>query len=663
MNRLATESSPYLRQHADNPVDWYPWGPEAFERARAEDKPLLISVGYSACHWCHVMERESFSDPAVAEVMNRHFVNVKVDREERPDVDSFTMSACQMFTGGGGWPTTVFLTPDGRPFWAGTYFPPVRRGGMPAFPEVLDAVARAWDERRGEISEIARRVTSAIAELGSIGRVSKLPPPAEARSNLLASLSRRFDTRWGGFSTAPKFPQAPLLDFLERLSRRGGPEACSAADMLEHTLRMMATGGIFDHVGGGYHRYSTDRRWIVPHFEKMLTDQAQAVSLHLRRWQSTGDDTHLWVCEAIVGYVLRDMVVADGGIASSQDADSEGVEGLYYTWTPREVAQAVSGEFDHREVCAYWGIEEPGHLDGRSVLHRADRSFGPLPTDMAAALQRLRVARSSRTPPARDDKVVLEWNARWVGALAEAALVTGRDDWRRGAESTARFLRRRLWDAQVGWLRCWHPAGGNAPRAFAVDHAAVADAFCRMYELTGEGEWLEHASETASTMLARFRRSDGGLAQTDPRPGEPQLDVADFQDSAAPSTYSTATLALTRLWGLTGEERFRDAAEEILHCLGRVIEKIPETSPQALLALEMLEGDLRQVVIVGDRPDLLRTAARALDQWTVIAWGDRLDSPLWRGRADGHAHVCRNFVCTTPLSAPEELAEALQSGV
>ncbi|MDQ4069724.1 MAG: thioredoxin domain-containing protein, partial [Actinomycetota bacterium] len=436
MNRLADETSPYLQQHKDNPVDWYPWGDEAFERARAEDKPILLSVGYAACHWCHVMAHESFEDPETAAVMNELFVNVKVDREERPDVDAIYMEAVQALSGHGGWPMTVFLTPDGRPFYGGTYFPKTSRHGLPSFTDVCRAMAGVWKERRHDVLEQAGQLTAALGRAAELVPTGDPLPGPEALTASGNTLAQRFDNAWGGFGPAPKFPQSDLLEVLLRAWCRHGD--ADTLGIVTVTLDAMASGGMYDHLGGGFARYSTDREWLVPHFEKMLYDQALLLGAYLHAWKVTGEDRYLQVLSETVEYVRRDLRHPDGGFYSSEDADSEGVEGKFYVWSEAEIRQLLGDLGD--EAIAWWGVTPGGNFEGANILHRPVRGDLARPPAVEEARRILFEAREKRVRPGLDDKVLTEWNALFMATLAEAGAATGRQDWLADARAAADFL-------------------------------------------------------------------------------------------------------------------------------------------------------------------------------------------------------------------------------
>jgi len=666
MNRLASETSPYLRQHAHNPVDWYPWGAEAFDRARHENRPVLLSVGYSACHWCHVMAHESFEDDVTAKELNDRFVSIKVDREERPDVDAVYMEAVQAMTGSGGWPMTVFLTPDGRPFFGGTYFPPRDGPGIPSFRRVLDAVDDVWHNRRDEVD----RQADALAE--AIDRRTRVPQDLLARAGdeaddpgsqsaalltaAAAELAARFDATWGGFGPAPKFPQTQLVELCLRHHRLTG--GASSLAMATTTLGAMAAGGIYDHVGGGFARYSTDAAWTVPHFEKMLYDQAALVRAYLHAWQVTGEARWLQVVEETVAYVLRELASPGGGLYSAQDADSEGEEGRFYVWTPAEFATALGPEL--AAIASDWyGVTEAGNFEGRNILRRPLGAELGRPDVVEEARRRLFEARSRRVHPGLDDKVLTEWNAMFGSSLAEAAGATGRPDWRDAAVRIGEFLLAELRDTDTGrWLRSWQ--GGRARHlAYAGDYAWLVDFFTRLAELTGKVLWLEHARETALSMLELFT-GEGTLLYTTGNDAE-QLVVRplDILDGAVPAANGVAATALLRLGALRADDALVDAGASLLRTLSRVASEYPLACANSVAASELSGGGITEVVIPGDRPDLLTTARARFEPTMVLAWGEPTSSPLWAGRDEGRAYVCRRFVCRSPATTPDELAQRL----
>ncbi len=564
-NRLAKETSPYLLQHRDNPVDWYPWGPEALERARAEERPILLSVGYSACHWCHVMEHESFEDPQTAALMNELFVNVKVDREERPDIDSIYMAAVQQMTGRGGWPMTVFLTPGGAPFYGGTYYPPEPRYGMPSFRQVLAGVADAWKERRGDVDQSAADLTEAVRQ-GTDMR----PPPGALEPGVLdrafAGLLPRFDFGWGGLAGAPKFPQPLTIDFVLRTWKRtGNPDALR---WVEATLRRMASGGIYDHLGGGFARYSVDAHWLVPHFEKMLYDNALLVPLYLNAWQATGADEYRSVAEDVLHWVTREMTSPEGGFYSALDADSEGEEGRFYLWTPAQIDEVLGPE-DGAVFRAYYGVTEEGNFEERNILHAwrtveaAAREAGVTPERLmevvARARQPLYEARAKRVWPGLDDKILTAWNAMMLRAFAESGRILRSDAYRRIAIANAEFLLAKL--RIGGRLQRTYKQGQQAKiDAFLDDHALLADALVSLYQATFDARWLREARALMDQTVERFWDEGEGVFYDTATDAETLvIRPRDLWDNATPSGSSAAVNALLRLAELLGEERYRRA--------------------------------------------------------------------------------------------------------
>jgi uncharacterized protein YyaL (SSP411 family) len=675
-NRLADETSPYLLQHKDNPVDWYPWGPEALERARAEDRPILLSVGYSACHWCHVMEHESFEDPQTAALMNEHFVNIKVDREERPDIDSIYMAAVQGMTGHGGWPMTVFLTPEGAPFYGGTYYPPEPRHGMPSFTQVLTALADAWSTRRGEVDRSAAEIRASLQHTVPKGAAGALSGSVLDRA--AHHLATRFDARWGGFGGAPKFPQPMTIEVLLRhWKRTGGPEALQ---MAAHTLRRMHAGGMYDHVGGGFARYSVDAQWLVPHFEKMLYDNALLAQAYVHAFQATGDPEFRQVVEETLGFVLREMTGPEGGFYSAFDADSEGEEGKFYVWTPDEI-DAVAGAEDGALVRLYFGVTEVGNFEGRNILHTprdpvevaADAGIGvqELMEAIGRARPKLYDARAKRVWPGRDDKVLTSWNAMMLHAFSDAARVLDRADYREAAERSADFLLRAL--RPEGVLLRTYKDGRAKIGAFLEDYALLADALVSLYETTFDPRWLREARALGEEMLDRFWEDGQGIFFDTARDAETLVvRPRDLYDSATPSGNSAATLALLRLAELTGEERFRTVAERVLASFADQLARFPGAFSHLVTALDRYLAVPQEVAIVGrpgdeDTEALLRVVRRAYLPNTAVALrrpkeGEEVAEliPLLQGRMalDGKAtaYVCERFACQRPVATPEDLA-------
>jgi uncharacterized protein YyaL (SSP411 family) len=654
MNRLADETSPYLRQHAGNPVDWYAWGPDAFAAATLRDVPILLSVGYSACHWCHVMAHESFEDPATAAVMNAGFVNIKVDREERPDVDSIYMESVQATTGSGGWPMTVFLVPDGRPFLGGTYFPRDR------FVELLGQVTRAWGQRRADVESAASRLAEAVRSgtaLPGARRAGSAPS-----DNLLTaatdSLVAGHDPEWGGFGRAPKFPQPAMLELLTLAAARTHREDATTA--LTTTLGAMAAGGIYDHLGGGFARYSTDRHWLVPHFEKMLYDNALLARVYLHAWQLTGDGDYRQVVSETLEYLLRPPVRLDsGGLASAEDADSEGVEGRFYVWDAAEVLQ-VAGQV----AVDWYGVTPGGNWEGHNVLFRPRGAPLARPPEVEAARQALFDRRERRVRPGLDDKVLTEWNAMAISALAEAGAALDRPDWLRAAEEIGDFLLTNLRRPSDGrWLRSWQ---GTSARhlAYAADHAWLVEAFVRLAEATGQARWIGAARAAADALLELFADPESGVLHMTGRDGEALIArPIDSQDGAVPSANSVAAQALLRLGGLAGVPRYGQAAQEVLGALGPALAVAPIAFSGSVAAAELARSGLTEVVITGTRPDLLEVVRHRYLPAAVVAWGEPYDSPVWEGRVgpgeDGKAFVCRDYACQAPTRDAAILASQL----
>jgi len=666
-NRLDGETSPYLRQHAGNPVDWYPWGEEAFAQALARDVPVFLSVGYSSCHWCHVMAHESFEDPATAEVMNGLFVNVKVDREERPDIDAIYMQSVQALTGRGGWPMSVWCTPDGRPFYAGTYFPDADRHGMPAFRRVCEAVAGAWRERRADVLDQSAQLTAAIAgDMLRPGTASTVD--ATILEQAYARIREQFEPRFGGFSRAPKFPQATTIDFLCRAFLRNRSD--ETRTMVTTTLDAMAAGGIHDQLGGGFARYSTDDRWLVPHFEKMLYDNALLTRAYLHGYLVTGAELYRRVVEDTIGYVLRDLHHPAGGFFAAEDADSEGVEGKFYCWSLSEIREVCGS--DAGEVIACFGVTENGNFADPhtgftgNILHVTDRDAAvraPVERTRRALLAR----RSERVRPGLDDQVLLGWNALMLDALAEAAGVFDRDDWMSAARANGRFLLDELRRTDGRFLRSW-----RAPHlAYAEDYAALLEALCTLAE-RDDSTWLGDARTVADELLRLFHDGDAGGFFTTGHDAE-QLIVRpkDLFDDATPSANSLAANGLLRLAALTGESRYEAPALEILSLLARPMASHPSAFAHLLAALERAMSPPVEIAIVGDPGDAATRALRAevarrfIPSSVTLAGppGAGRDSPLLAGRElrDGRAtaYVCEHYTCRQPVTSAAELREQI----
>ena len=654
-NRLAHESSPYLRQHADNPVDWFPWCDEAFDEAKRRDVPILLSVGYSACHWCHVMAHESFEDETTAAVMNKRFVNVKVDREERPDVDAIYMEAVQAMTGHGGWPMTVFLTASGEPFYGGTYFPPVERQGMPSFTDLLVAIDDAWRTRRADLLEQATKLTEAIRTSAAFGTAEPVPG-AQLLQRATSSVVGTIDMARGGVGRAPKFPQTMSLDLLLRMHARTGERELLEPVLI--TLDAMASGGVYDHLGGGFARYSVDDVWLVPHFEKMLYDQALLARVYLHAWQITGEARYLQVLDETITYVLRDLRHPDGGLYSAEDADSEGIEGKFYVWDLDEVRE-VCGD-DAGVAIKWWGITANGNFEGTNILARWSRGDLLRPAAVERARAALFERRLGRVRPGLDDKVLTEWNALFVSSLAEAAAATGRDDWRDAAVRTADFLFDRLRRDDGRWLRTWQSSTGGRHLAYAADHATLLDACTRLAECTGHARWIARARDVAEDLVGRFwDDAEGGLYTTGHDAEKLVARQKDLLDGATPSANSMAAVGLLRLAALTGDADGAARATTLIEPVGDAPGRHPTAFAHLLAAVDHRVGPSAEVVVVGDHVDLVAEVQRRFLPRAVFAWGEPYDSPLWDARADGVAYVCEGFACKQPATTAADLAHQL----
>ncbi|MBV8950110.1 MAG: thioredoxin domain-containing protein [Actinobacteria bacterium] len=683
MNRLARETSPYLRQHAENPVDWYAWGDEAFARAREDDKPVLLSVGYSSCHWCHVMAHESFENAEVAGEMNRAFVNVKVDREERPDVDSIYMQAVQAMTGRGGWPMTVFLTPEGQPFFAGTYFPPEDRHGMPGFRRVIAAIDDAWRTRRDELLEQAGKVHDMLAgDPFATGGGRDDDVSSAVLDRAYEAVRSQFDARFGGFGAAPKFPQAMTIDLLLRTYARNAAD--EALTMVTTTLDAMAAGGMYDQLGGGFHRYSVDAYWLVPHFEKMLYDQALLTRAYLHAYLVTGEDRYRRVVEETIGYVLRELLHAEGGFFSAEDADSEGEEGRFYVWSQRDV-ERITGD-DAPDVIRHYGVTEGGNFEGANILHSVDRSAAPSPA-VERGRAALLAARGERVRPGLDDKVLLGWNALFLRSLTEAAAAFGRGDWLEAARANARFLLRELRTDEGRFLRSWqasaerHPGAGASGRgrhlAYADDYAALLEALLTLAELDEIG-WIEDATEVADELLRLFHDPEGGGFFTTGDDAEPLIvRPKELFDNATPSPNSLAADGLIRLAALSGRIGYDAPAFEVLRLVAPLAADHPTAFAYALEAVERATTAPIEVAVVGE-PDAADTTAlwnrvtgRFLPASIVVRArperGGAELTPLLNDRElvddRGTAYVCEYYVCRRPVTSPDALDAQLDDAL
>ena len=664
MNLLAGQSSPYLRQHADNPVDWYPWGPEAIAAAAERDVPILLSVGYSACHWCHVMAHECFENTEIAATMNAGFVNVKVDREERPDIDSIYMDAVTALTGRGGWPMTVFCHPDGRPFHGGTYWPDQPRGGMPSFPQVLDAVTKAWAIRRDDLDGLGDRLTASMARHGDLP-AGETPPPPDALATAVGHLSDQHDDEWGGFGGAPKFPQAMSLEALLRhMSARhaAGRTDRRAVEVATTTLDAMASGGMYDQLAGGFARYSVDPWWLVPHFEKMLYDNALLARTYLHGWRVLGHQRWLQVATETIDYVLADLRHPDGGFFSAEDADSEGAEGTFYVWSEDEMREVCEGlgQGVAESAIEWYGVTGQGNFEGANILHRPVRGDLVRPEPVERARRALLDRREHRVRPGLDDKVLTEWNGLMLATLSEAAMAVGREDWLNAARSNADFLCRTLRRDDGRWLRSWQADAGAHTLGYAEDHAAMVDGLTRLGEASGEARWTEMAVSTADMLLDRFLDVDhGGFHSTGHDAEALVRRPKNLMDNAQPSANSLAAVALLRLGALVGDARYNEAAEGVLRLLGEQVGAHPTAFGHLLGAVDLFHTGITEVVVTGDRPDLVVAAADTWRPNVVLAWGEPFGGPMWEGRDGDRAWVCRNFACKAPVDTPDALRAAL----
>ncbi len=693
MNHLADETSPYLRQHAHNPVEWFPWGDEALRRATDEDKPIFLSIGYASCHWCHVMAHESFEDPATAADLAKWFVSIKVDREERPDLDTVYMTATQALTGSGGWPMSVFCTPDGRPFYAGTYFPPVERHGMPAFRRVVQALGEAWVSERGQVLaqadalvgavrkelSLAETMGEAVAATAAAASGGGAEGKAEGESEPLSvapatigldpdtvlarvvtGLAAGFDPAWGGFGPAPKFPRPTLVELCLQQARRGGIGADQARHMGLRTLDAMAAGGIYDHLVGGFCRYSTDARWLVPHFEKMLTDQALLARAYLHAWQDTGQEAYLGVVTETLDFVLRDLSTPEGALYSSFDADAGGVEGGHATFTLEELHQLLPGKLVG-PAAEWYGITEPGNWEGRSIPVRPVGAPLERPPEVEEARALLAAARAQRLQPARDEKVLTEWNAMTATTLAEVASATGIGHYGRRAEEIIDFLWASMYtDGRL--MRSWQ--GGRARHlAVAADYAWLADACARLSEWTGSAVWRGRALRVAAQLVDLFwDDTSGGFFTTGSDAEALVVRPKEFLDGAVPATNSIAVTALLRASAFSEEPRFDDAVDRTIELARPLLDQHPAALADLVAALP-LWSRRNEIVVTGDRPDLLAEVRRRWLPSAVVAWGEPDNGPLFEGRPPepGLAYVCEARSCQNPAADIETLAAQLEA--
>ncbi|GAB5490416.1 MAG: thioredoxin domain-containing protein [Phototrophicaceae bacterium] len=686
MNRLQHETSPYLLQHADNPVDWFPWGEEAFEKAKAEDKPILLSVGYSACHWCHVMAHESFEHDPTANIMNEWFINVKVDREERPDVDDIYMQAVQaMNNGQGGWPMTVFMMPDGRPFFGGTYFPREPRHGMPPFRQVMQAVYDAYNNRREELEEQASNLSDALDRTAL-----KLPDDDSGfKISLLneatKKLKQTFDAQNGGFGSAPKFPNPMNLEYLLRDYERTGDK--NTLHTVTFSLKKMAYGGIYDQIGGGFHRYSVDKIWLVPHFEKMLYDNAQLSRLYLHAYQVTGDEFFRVIAEDIYDYVLREMTSPEGGFYSATDADSEGEEGKFFVWSLDELKTALAHIADDVpdafEVAkAYFDVSADGNFEGTNILNvpidpeivaeNLELTMDDLQEKLVAIKDRLYAVRTSRVYPSLDDKILTAWNGMMLASLAEASRVLGRDNYLASAERAGDFLLENLQTDEGRLYRTYNRQTAKL-NAYLEDYANMIDALLELYQSTFVEKWFVTARKLADTVLEHFTAEDGGFFDTSDDHEKLIVRPRQLQDNATPSGNTMMAKQLIRLSAYTGDARYDEAGRDVLKPLLPAMQTYPQAFGEALNTSDMLIRGLSEVAIVGNpvkaetkallaqvrevyRPNVITALARDnVDGETTIPL---LNYRSMRGDAPT-AYVCQNFACKMPVTTAEEMADLL----
>ncbi len=649
-NRLANETSPYLLQHKDNPVDWYAWGDEALARSRDEDRPILLSIGYSACHWCHVMERESFEDSETARLMNDLFVCIKLDREERPDLDSIYMEACQAMTGSGGWPLNVFLTPEQVPFYAGTYFPPQPRMGMPSWRQVVEAVAQAWQDKKDEIRAGGARIAERLRG-GAQLHPSANPMDGRKLDAAVEGLRSQYDPANGGFGGAPKFPPTSALELLLRRGEK---------DMSAHTLRAMASGGMYDQVGGGFARYSVDPYWLVPHFEKMLYDNALLARAYLHGWQVLGDELFRVVCEETLDWALTEMRGPEGGFFSALDADSEGVEGKFYVWSVEEMRAALEGEPDADDAIAWFGATERGNFEGRNIPVR-----GPgRPERLDDWRRSLYEMRSQRVWPGLDDKRLTSWNALMISALAEAGAVLERPDYLEAATRCAEFVLGSLRDGDGRLLRTWKD-GQAKLNAYLEDHAYLLEALLTLYEASFDPRWFAEARALADAMIERFAdEENGGFFETSSDHEELLARRKDLEDHPIPSGNASAAYGLLRLAALTGEHAYAERGVGVLRLVHELASEHPQAFGHLLQAMDFHLAPVKEVALVGEDPSALARVVRSrFRPHLVLAGGEADGVPLLQDRppVDGRpaAYVCESFACKAPVTEPEELERLL----
>lgn len=668
-NRLINETSPYLLQHAHNPVNWYAWDEEALQTATAEDKPIFLSIGYSACHWCHVMAHESFEDEETATILNEHFVNVKVDREERPDLDRIYMSAVQALTGRGGWPMSVFLTPDGRPFYGGTYFPPSPRYGIPSFTEVLLAIVKAWQNRRQELVAGSDNLVTVIEKQMSLAEnVKQQTLKRETLDTVFENILSSFDSDKGGWGSAPKFPQPMTIEFLMRYHHTTGNS--QALEMVTQTLEAMARGGVYDQLGGGFHRYSVDAHWTTPHFEKMLYDVAQLARVYLHAWQVTDDPFYRAIVEEALDYVVREMTDSAGGFYSAQDADSEGEEGKFFVWTPDEIRDVLGDQADR--FIEVYGVTTGGNFEGKSILELKG-SFEDLEA-LAKARRQLFEVREQRVHPGCDDKVLTSWNGLMLAAFAEAARVLKRDDYLEVAERNADFLLSELRTPEGRLHHTWKE-GVAKFNGYLEDYTHLIEGLLELYQTTFDPRWYLAARELADVMVEHFSTPDAGFFDTSDDHEDLIVRPRELQDNAVPSGNGMAALVLSRLAGLAVEPRYLELAREMLGPMQGMLARHSLGFAQWLIALDYVLAHPREVSIVGeaqaaDTQALLDACATGYRPHQIIAFGEpdseSVAMPLLEGRGQinrrATAYVCVDFTCRPPVVEPEALVGLLEEG-
>ncbi len=671
-NHLAGETSPYLLQHVDNPVDWYPWSDEALNRARTEDKPIVLSIGYSACHWCHVMAHECFENDRIARLMNENFINIKVDREERPDLDSIYMEAVQAMTGSGGWPLTVFLTPEGKPFYGGTYFPPDDRNGMPGFPAVLTAIASAYHNQRSNIEHTTRQLSTALSRNIDSGAPIE-PLAADILKKAYLVITQNFDREHGGFGSAPKFPQAGALEFL--LHYRHHSQDSTSLEMAESTLEKMARGGIYDQIGGGFHRYSTDFHWLVPHFEKMLYDNALLSKVYLHAYTITGKPLYRSIAEGTLDYVLREMTGPEGGFYSTQDADSEGIEGKYYLWTAQEIEE-VLGKKVSGQVINYFGVTQDGNFEGKNILHVVSGSQPDPSATIEQARSILLKRREQRIKPGRDDKILASWNGLMLSSLTEAACILDRRDYLDAAVASGSFLLNSMMDN--GYLKHSYKDGKARTDGYLQDYALVIEGLLDLHQASFNGEWLREAIRLAEVMIEQFwDESSKMMYDTGRRHEELFIRPRSMQDEPLPSGPSAAASVLLKLAALTGNEQFREIAVNMLRSMGELMGRYPLGFSNWLCALDFYLSRPKEIAIIGHRDSpatagLLHTLCTTWLPNKVVAACDPDDSaplsglPLLENRQminnQPTVYVCERYTCKTPVTDPRSLGEQLKKG-